>query len=70
MLCFVICTLSPNIIQVSKSRRIRGMGHVAHMGGRRGAYTALVGIPEGKRPLATPNHTWEDNIKIDLQEMV
>jgi hypothetical protein len=34
---------SPNIIRVMKSRRLRGAGHVARMGERRGAYRALVG---------------------------
>ena len=29
----------------------------------------LVGKPEGKRPLGTPRHRWEDNIKMDLQEV-
>ena len=33
----------------------------------RGAYKVLVGKPEGKRPLGRLRHTWEDNIKIDLQ---
>jgi len=28
-----------------------------------------VGRPEGKRPLGRPGHRWEDNIKIDIQEM-
>jgi hypothetical protein len=28
-----------------------------------------VGKPEGKRPLGRPRHRWEDNIKMDLQEM-
>ena len=28
-----------------------------------------MGRPEGKRPLGRPRHRWEDNIKIDLQEM-
>ena len=39
------------------------------MGERRGMYTVLVGIPEGKRPLGRPRHIWEDNIKVDLQEV-
>jgi hypothetical protein len=39
------------------------------MGERRGAYRALVGKPEGRRPLARPRHRWEDNIKMDLQEV-
>jgi hypothetical protein len=29
----------------------------------------MVGIPEGKRPLARPRRRWEDNIKIDLQDV-
>ena len=29
----------------------------------------LVGKPEGKRPLGRPRRRWEDNIKMDLQEM-
>jgi hypothetical protein len=36
---------------------------------RRGAYRALVGKPEGRRPLGRPRHRWEDNIKICLREM-
>ena len=36
---------------------------------RRGAYRALVGKPDGKRPLGRPMHRWEDNIKTDLQEV-
>jgi hypothetical protein len=32
-------------------------------------YRDLVGKPEGKRPLGRPRHRWEDNIKMDLQEV-
>jgi hypothetical protein len=32
-------------------------------------YRALVGKPEGKRPLGRPRLRWEDNIKMDLQEV-
>ena len=39
------------------------------MGERRGVYRVLVGKPEGKRPLGRPRRKWEDNIKIDLQEV-
>jgi hypothetical protein len=35
----------------------------------RGAYRILVGRPEGRRPLGRPRPRWEDNIKIDLQEV-
>ena len=36
---------------------------------RRGVYRVLVGKPEGKTPLGRPRHRWEDNIKMDLQEV-
>jgi hypothetical protein len=39
------------------------------MGERRSIYRVLVGKPEGKRPLGRPRHRWEDNIKMDLQEV-
>ena len=39
------------------------------MGERRIVYRVLVGKPEGKRPLGRPRHRWEDNIKMDLQEV-
>jgi hypothetical protein len=39
------------------------------MGERRGAYRALVGKPEGRRPLGRPRRRWEDNIKMDLREV-
>jgi hypothetical protein len=32
-------------------------------------YRFLVGKPDGKRPLGGPRHRWEDNIKVDLQEV-
>jgi hypothetical protein len=44
-------------------------GHVARMRERRGVYRALVGKPEGKRPLGRPRRRWEDNIKTELQEV-
>jgi len=48
---------------------MRWAGHVARMGARRGVYRVLVGKPEAKRPLGRPKHRWEDNIKIDFQEV-
>jgi hypothetical protein len=42
---------------------------VAHMGERRSAYRALVGKPEGRRPLGRPRCRWEDNIKMGLREV-
>jgi len=34
-----------------------------------GAYRVLVEKPEGKRPLGRPRRRWEDNIKMNLQEV-
>jgi hypothetical protein len=59
----------PNIVRVVKSRRMRWAGHVARMGEGRGVLRVLVGKPEGKRPLGRPRRRWEDNIKMDLQEV-
>jgi len=39
------------------------------MGEWRGVYRVFVRKPEGKRPLGRPRHRWEDNIKMDLQEV-
>jgi hypothetical protein len=38
-------------------------------GERRDIYGILVGKPEGKRPLVRPRRRWEDNIKMDFQEV-
>ena len=48
---------------------MRWTGHVARMKKRRDVYRVLVGKPEGKRPLGRPRRRWEDNIKINLQEV-
>ena len=42
---------------------------MARMDEARGVHKVLVGKPEGKRPLRRPRRRWEDNTKIDLQEM-
>jgi len=60
---------SPNIVRVVKSRRMRWTGHVVRMGEGRGVYRVLVGKPERKRPMGRPRLRWEDNIKVDLQEV-
>ena len=43
---------------------------MARMEEGRGVHKVSVGIPEGKRPLGRPRRRWEDNIKMDLQEVV
>ena len=60
---------SPNIVEVVKLRRMRWAGHVVCMEEGRGVHKVLVGKPEGKRPLGRPRRRWEDNIKMDLQEV-
>jgi hypothetical protein len=59
----------PNIVRVVKSRRMSWAGHVARMGKDRGVYRVSVGKPEGKSPLERPRSRWENNNKMDLQEV-
>jgi hypothetical protein len=60
---------SPNIIRVIKSKRMRWAGNVARMEEKRGAYRILVGRPEGRQALGRPRIGWENNIKMDLQDV-
>ena len=48
---------------------MRWAGHAARMEERRGVYRILVGKPKEKRPLEIPRRRWEDNIKMNLQEV-
>jgi hypothetical protein len=59
---------SPNIIRQIKSRRLRWVGHIAHMGEERNVYKVLMGKPEGKTPLGRPRRRLEDGIRMDLRE--
>jgi len=45
------------------------VGHIAGTGERRGVYRVLVGKPLETRPLGRTRRRWEDNIKMDLQEV-
>jgi hypothetical protein len=46
------------------------MGGVCSAYGKgRGVYRVLVGKPEGKRPLGRPRRRWDNNIKMNLQEL-
>ena len=66
----MICTAQTIFIfRLIKSRRKRWAGHVACIGERRGIFHVLVGKPEGKRPLGRLRRRWENNIKMDLQEV-
>jgi hypothetical protein len=59
---------SPDIINQTKSRKMRWAGHMAHMGENRRMYKVLVGKPKGKRALGRPRRRW-DGIRIDLREI-
>ena len=52
-----------------KSRRLRWAGHVARMEEGRSAFKILEGKPTGKRPLERPRRRWEDNMRMDLEEI-
>jgi hypothetical protein len=58
--------ISPGIIRVIKSRRVRWVGHVACVEEKKKAYRVLVGKSEGKRGLR-PGLIWGDNIKMYLK---
>ena len=60
---------SPNIVRVFKSRRLGWAGHVARMEEGRSAFRILTGKPTGKRPLGRPRRRWENNIRMDLEEI-
>jgi hypothetical protein len=45
------------------------MGGACGTYGERGVFRVLVGKPEGKRPLGMSSRRWEDNIKMNLQEV-
>jgi len=49
---------------------MRRAGHVARMSERTGVHRVLVGKPELKRALGRPRRRWENNIKVNLQEVV
>jgi hypothetical protein len=57
---------SPSIIRIIKSMRIRWAGHKARVEEKR---NALVGKPEGKRPLGRPKRRWVHNIRTNLGEV-
>ena len=63
------CTSHPILFGGSNRDRTRWAGNVACMGESRDVYRVLVGKPGEKRPLGRPRRRWEDNIKMDLQEV-
>jgi acyl-coenzyme A synthetase/AMP-(fatty) acid ligase len=59
---------SPSVIRMIKSRRMKWTRHVAHMREKRNAYRILVRKLE--ETTRKTRHRWEDNIKMDLNEVV
>ena len=57
-------TVRDNLVDVIADGRI-----VARMEEGGGVHKVLVGKPEGRRPLGRPRRRWEDNIRMDLQEV-
>ena len=55
---------SPNIVRV-----IKWAGHVARIEEGKSAFKILTDKPTGKRPLGRPRRRWEDNIRMDLEEI-
>ena len=51
------------------SRRLRWAGHVARMMEGSSVFKILIDKFTGKRPLGRPRRRWEDNIKMDLEEI-
>ena len=52
-----------------KSRRLRWVRHVARIEEGRNDFKILTGKHTGKRPLGRPRRRWEDNIRMDLEEI-
>jgi hypothetical protein len=65
----MISSLIICIVPVFGSRKIRWAEHVACIGERGDVYMVLVGNPERKKSFGGPKRRWEDNIKMDLQEV-
>ena len=60
--------LSPNIVRVIKSRRLRWAGHVARMEEGRSDLKILTGKLTGKRPSGRPKYRWEENVRMNLKD--
>jgi len=60
---------SPNIIRVIKSRTMTWAWYMAFTGNRRYAYRVVEGRRKGARPLDRSRSRWEDNNKMDLEEV-
>ena len=57
------------LVRVIKSRGLRWAAHVARMEEGRSAFKILTSTPAGKRPSGKPRRRWENNIRMDLEEI-
>ena len=64
-----MCLRITDTVKVIKSRRLRWTGHVARMEEGRSAFKILTGKLTGKIPLGRLSRRWEDNIRMDLEEI-
>jgi hypothetical protein len=48
---------------------MRWVAHAARVGKRKAAYSVLVGKPKGERPLGRIRRRWQENRKLDLEEV-
>ena len=60
---------SPNVIRLIKYRILRWAGHIARMEEGRSAFNILTGKLIGKRPLGRTRRRWEDNIRMNLEDI-
>jgi hypothetical protein len=68
MRSFTTCTLQPNKIRMTKSKRKSWAGRLASMGMKRNVYWFSVGKQKVMIPLERSRHKWENNAKMDLRE--
>ena len=61
--------ISPNVVRVIKSRKLRWAGHVDRLEEGRSALKILTRTPTVKRSLGGPRRRWEDNIRMDLKDI-
>ena len=59
----------PNIIGVTKSHRLRWLGHLLRMGEDRVVKEAYLGRPTGRRPIGRPRYRWCDVVEADLRRL-
>jgi len=69
MMNLKICTVHPIRARDKIKKNELGGASGAYGGGEKLVRDNLVGKPEGKRPVGRPRRRWEDNIKMDLQEV-